>query len=164
MKLFEALGFNWKILLAQFINFAVLIWVLNKFGYKPIIKFIEERRKKIEAGIENATLAEEKLKQANEKEKEIIISAKKEGQRIIGLSQELARKDREEIIRKTEEEARNILELSSKKAEHEKEKILNETKGQIAELAILATEKIISEKVKTVKDNDIAKSLIGDRL
>lgn len=57
MELLNALGIDWKILLAQFVNFAVLVFVLWKFAYKPIFKFLEDRKNKIEEGIKNAEQA-----------------------------------------------------------------------------------------------------------
>jgi len=152
MKLFEALGLNWKILLAQFINFGILVWVLYKFGYGPILDFIDKRREKIEKGLKNAKLVEEKLEKAKEEEKEIITSAKKEAQKIVNSSTELAKKNQEEIIRKAEEEAQRILQSSEKKAQQEKERIINEAKGEVADLAILATKKIMTETANGFKD------------
>ena len=48
MELFNALGINLKILVAQLINFLVLFIVLYKFGYKPMLKFLDDRKDKIE--------------------------------------------------------------------------------------------------------------------
>ncbi len=163
MKLFEALGLNWKILIAQLVNFGLLIWILHKFGYGPIIKFIDERRKKIEKGLENAKLVEEKLKKADEAEKEIIISAKKEAQKIVSSSTELAQKNREEMIKKAEEEAQRILVSYEKKGKQEKDKIMNEAKKELSDLVIMATEKIISKNITTSSDREEIDKIILEK-
>ncbi len=163
MKLFEALGLNWKILLAQLVNFGLLIWILHRYGYGPIIKFIDERRKKIEGGLENARLVEEKMEKAKETEKEIIVSAKKEAQKIVSSSTEVAQKNQEEIIKKAEEESQRILQSSQKKALQEKERIIGEAKGEVAGLVMLATEKIISKNVDKLNDSEAVNELIAQK-
>lgn len=160
MKLFEALGLNWKILFAQLVNFAILIWVLHKFGYVPLIKFLEDRKKKIEKGIKNAELSKETLAQAGEKEKEIILKAKKEAQKIISSGEEIAKKNKEEIIKKAEEDAARIAQLAAEKNEQEKHKIIAEAKSEIANLVVLATEKIIHEKMDSEKDKELINQII----
>ena len=47
MELFSALGLDLRIFIAQFINFAVLVFVLYRFAYNPILKLLEERKEKI---------------------------------------------------------------------------------------------------------------------
>jgi len=81
MELFNALGINLKILIAQFINFAIFFFVLYKFAYKPMLKFLDDRKQKIEQGLNNAEKANNKLIELEEKEKEIIIQANLEGQK-----------------------------------------------------------------------------------
>lgn len=152
MKLFEALGLNWKILLAQLVNFGLLVWILHRYGYGPIIKFIDERRKKIEGGLEKARLVDEKMEQAKETEKEIIISAKKEAQKIVSASTTAAKKNQEEMINKAHEEAQRILEASEKKALQEKARIIDEAKGEVAGLVVKATEKLIAKNIDELKE------------
>jgi F-type H+-transporting ATPase subunit b len=152
MKLFEALGLNWKILLAQLVNFGLLVWILHRYGYGPIIKFIDERRGKIEGGLEKARLVDEKMEKAKETEKEIIVSAKKEAQKIVSSSTEVAKKNQEEMINKAHEEAQRILESSEKKAIQEKDRIIGEAKEEVAELVVSATKKLIAKNVDELKN------------
>ncbi len=75
MELFSALGINLKILIAQFINFSIFFFVLYKFAYKPMLKFLDDRKQKIEKGLNDAEKANNKLIELEEKEKEIIAQA-----------------------------------------------------------------------------------------
>lgn len=160
MKLLSALGIDWKILIAQFVNFAILIWVLQRFAYKPIIKFLETRTKKIESGLKNTELAKKKILEIGEKEKEIIKKAKQEARKIIDSSEEIARKNQDEIMRKAEENVKMLSELAEKKIEQEKAKIISEAKSEIADMVVLATEKIIGEKLNSEKDKDLINQII----
>jgi len=78
MELIKALGLDLKILLAQFVNFSIFAFVLYKFGFKPMLKFLDERKDKIEAGLKSSEAAKKKLEELNKKEIDIITKANKE--------------------------------------------------------------------------------------
>lgn len=65
-ELFHQLGIDWKLLLSQGVNFMILLSVLTYFLWKPLIKIIEERRKKIELGLEVGEKAAKKLAEIDE--------------------------------------------------------------------------------------------------
>ena len=71
-ELFSQLGIDWKLLLAQGVNFVILLVVLTKFVYKPLMKMVEARRQKIELGIRGGEMAEKIIKTAEEEKAGII--------------------------------------------------------------------------------------------
>lgn len=160
MKLIQALGIDWKILLAQFVNFGVLVFVLYKFGSKPILKFLDERSKMIEEGVRDAQIAKEKVHEMNEKEKKVISGAKAEARIIIQKAEEAAKKNREEIMKKAEKEAEEAIESAKKKIERERNKIMEDVKSEISTLVISAAEKVTDEKIDTAKDKKLIEKAI----
>ena len=162
MELFSALGINGKILLAQFINFAVLVFVLWRFAYKPILKFLEDRRKKIEEGVENSELAITKLAEIAEKEKKVIIEAKKEALNLINEAKDNAEKRGQEMIKKAQGEASLIIVKEREKFNQEKTEMFKEMKSNLSELVVLAVEKVIEEKMDSDKDKDIIKKALNN--
>ena len=64
MEIFAKLGIDWKLLIAQAINFAVLFWVLRRYAYKTMLDFLEKRTVRIEKGLQDAEAAQAKLKSA----------------------------------------------------------------------------------------------------
>ncbi|MFA5644151.1 MAG: F0F1 ATP synthase subunit B [Patescibacteria group bacterium] len=160
MELLKALGINGKILLAQFINFAVLVFVLWRFAYKPILKFLDDRRKKIEEGVKNSEVAIQKLVEIEEKEKQVIIKAKKEALNIIDEAKDNAEKRGNELIKKAREEASKVILEEKEKFNQEKIDAFKEMKNNLSELVILAVEKVIDEKIDTAKDKKIIKELL----
>lgn len=142
-----------KILLAQIINFALVLAVLYKFAYKPILKTLNARTRKIEKGIKHAEDMSHKLAELEKKEREVITEARKESQKIIAVSQISAEKNKEEIICEAKAQSEKILEDARKKIEEEKKKMFLEIKSEVADLAILATEKILKEKIDN-KNNE----------
>ncbi len=162
MELFDALGINGKILLAQFINFAVLVFVLWKFAYKPILKFLEDRRKKIQEGIENSELAVAKLAEVAKKERQVIVDAKKEALTLINEAKDNAEKRGHEIIKKAQEDAANVILKEREKFNQDKTEMFKEMKNNLSELVVLAVEKVIEEKMNSEKDSEIIKKALNN--
>ncbi|EKE19010.1 MAG: ATP synthase subunit b [uncultured bacterium] len=162
MELINALGLNVKILLAQLINFGVLVFVIYKFAYGPIMKVLDERQAKIEKGIDDAMEAGKKLVEIEEKEKSVLSEARKEAQEIIKKAQDVAEGSKAQIIEETKQEAVKIMQNTQKKIEQEREKIMGEVRGEISGLILAVTEKIIDEKMDGEKDKKLVENMISD--
>lgn len=147
MKLFSALGLDVKILIAQFVNFALLLLILYKIGYKPVLEFVSERKQKIAKGLEDAKNAEQAYENAHKKQTEVIVEARKEAQVIIDEAKESAEQIRQQTLGDTKEEAGKIIEQSKKAIQAEKEKMLREAKEEFAEVVIQAADKVLQDAV-----------------
>lgn len=161
MELINALGLNVKILLAQLINFGVLVFVIYKFAYGPIMKVLDERQAKIEKGIDDANEAGKKLIEIEEKEKNVLVEARKEAQEIIKKAQDVAEGSKTQIIEETKQEAAKIMTNTQKKIEQEREKIMGEVRGEISGLILAVTEKLIDEKMDGEKDKKLVENMIS---
>ena len=126
----ESLGLDVKILLAQIINFGLLLFILSKVLYKPVIKLIDERNKKLTKAIEDSAAIEKKLEKIEESKKDLLSQARQN-----------ANKEREDLIKMAQEESRVIIDNAKKKAEKEI------AKG----LTMLKTAKVEAEKELTDK-------------
>ncbi len=162
MDLLNNLGINGKLLLAQIINFFVLFYVLKRFAFSPILKVLEERRKKIERGLADAEAAEKKLQEIEKKEKKILLKARKEADQIIRKSEAQAIKNGEIIITESRKQAEKIIIDAKKELAEEKRKMLSDVKQEVADLILLATEKAIGEKINENKDKEIIKKVVNN--
>jgi F-type H+-transporting ATPase subunit b len=160
MELLNNLGINGKLLLAQIINFLVLLFVLYKFAYGPVLKILNERTNKIEKGLKDAEDAQKKLAEISEKEKEVLVNTRKQAQEIIAKAEEVAVKNKEEIIVSAKAQSEKILADSEKKIETEKVLMFQEVKKQVAQLVVAATGKIIDEKIDANKDKGLIEKAI----
>ena len=161
MKIFSAFGLDIKILIAQLINFAILLFILWKFAYKPMFKILEDRKKKIETGIENAVKAEEKLKEIGEEEKKVMIQAKKEAAKILDEAKVMAEESRKKNIEKTKEEIGQLINQEKENMRLEKAEILKSINREVADLVVATVEKVIAEKMTGAKDEELIKKAIG---
>lgn len=160
MEVLSKLGVDWKLLLAQVVNFLVLLWVLRRFAYRPMLKFLDDRSKKIETGLRDAKLASEKLSEMEKKEREVLEAARKESGAIVVRAKESAEKMGEKIITESREEAARIMAETRKKIENERESLRAEMKQELSGLVLLATEKVLGEKMKDVKDENIVREAV----
>jgi F-type H+-transporting ATPase subunit b len=155
MEVFAKLGVDWKLLIAQAINFGILFWVLRRFAYRPMLEFLESRSARIDKGLKDAEAAQAKLAHMEEQEKQVLGQARSEARTIIASAETAAKKRDAERLLETEEKTKRFLEDARVKIEEEKQKILAEAKQEITDVIALSVEKILKEKVDTTKDKEL---------
>lgn len=102
MEILDKFGFEPILFIAQIVNFLIIFFVLKKFLYKPLLKIIDERKKKIEEGLTAAEENNKKLTETIEKEQEILKKAQIEARKLI----DEAKSKQDEIINKSEQTAK----------------------------------------------------------
>ncbi len=137
---------DWKIIIAQAINFSIVLVVLYIYALKPLSKLMSERSEKIEKGIEEAKKSDELFKKATEeydkntiKLRQISIDAQKELNKDL---EKLRAENIERIKKDNEEYAKKRME----QMQIDKQALIESAKGEIVSLATLAAEKILSSK------------------
>jgi len=106
MGFLKDFGIQPTLLVAQIVNFLIILFLLKKFFYKPIIKLLDDRKKKIDESLKNAELIEERLKQTEEKSAQIIEEARRNSQNLISES----KKEADRILAQAAIEARKSTE------------------------------------------------------
>lgn len=149
-----------NLLIAQMVNFAIVLFVLYRFAYKPVLRALNSRTKMIEKGLLNADAAGKKLTEITEKEKEVLANAKKEAQELIKSAEEQAKANAVSIVLEARNQNEKLIISAKKQIEQEKDKMMLEVKGEIANLVIAATEKIIGEKLDREKDKELIEKAI----
>lgn len=161
MELIEKLGIDWRLLIAQIVNFLILLFVLTKFAFKPLIKLLDERRATIEKSLENADRINKNLEDAARQKEELILKARHGAKDILEEAKREAIKVRDELIRETRNEVSKFLESGRSQLERDKEQMRKELRAETAELVIEATKKVlrgtVDEKVNREYVNRILK-------
>lgn len=147
MEILTQIGIDGKLLLAQAVNFLILLFILYRFAYKPMLAFLEKRTERIEEGLKNADEAKRRLEEAGKSEERILAKAREEAKRILIDTREASEKRGAEMIDEFEKKATNIVEEARERAKEEREKLFREAKGEIADLVIATTEKVLREKM-----------------
>lgn len=162
-EIFEKLGLDLNLLIAQIVNFVLLLVALQYLAYKPIIKMLNDRTEKIDKSLKQARKIEEELHKTEEIKVSEIKTAKEEAQKIIKEACETSEKRSLEAVEKTKEKAKEIVEKAKQEIKAEKENSIREAKKEIADISIQIAEKImgnnISEESQKRSINEVLKKI-----
>ncbi|PLX21025.1 ATP synthase F0 subunit B [Candidatus Parcubacteria bacterium] len=161
-SLIEIFHIDAKLLIAQMINFAIVISVLYFFALKPLMKVMEERTKKIEKSMDDAKRIEEKLEKTDADYKEALGNAKKEANVIMEKATAQAEEKREQMIKKAKEDIGAIINDEKAKMQAEKAEVLREIKKEVAGMVTASLEKVLEEKVDAKADKDLIKKIVAE--
>lgn len=145
MEALEGLGINPGFLLSQVVNFLILFAGLYFLLWKPILKMLDQRKERIQQGLEDAERAREERERAQSEFDKRLEEAAQEREKIIARAKEEAQEERKAIVAEAEQEAERVLIGAREEAQSEGERILEELRGQIAVLAIAAANRLIGE-------------------
>jgi F-type H+-transporting ATPase subunit b len=162
-ELFQKLGLDWKLLLAQGTNFLVLLGVLYIAAYKPLLKVMKERRERIEEGLTKAEEADRRLTDANEMAKEKMKEAEADAMKVLHETENKAKKLESDLLAEAHKKEASIIEnaerVAQSKGEEEAARVRAEAKGLIKAALVKAVgmkpeaidEAMINEAVETMK-------------
>lgn len=134
-------------LVAQIINFLLLVAILGKFAYKPLMKVLADRQAKIQTNLDTAEqerLAAEQLKQDYLKQ---LADARMQAQTIVEKATKLAEQTKEEILQEARIESARLLKLAQQEISREREQAMKEFKGEVVSLAVAAAAKVIAQNL-----------------
>lgn len=155
-----ALGLNAKIFIAQLINFAVVLLVLWKWVYKPIVRLLEERQHKIEQSVKNAEEIEARMKSLDVERREILTQAKAEAQSVVDEAMRSAEARKAEMVEKTKREVERVIMQGKTQLNLERETMIREARKDLIEIAVSATRRIIGEEISDKKANSLAEEVV----
>jgi F-type H+-transporting ATPase subunit b len=142
------------------VTFLLLVFVLAKFAWKPLLKMLQDREDMVRSSLEDAKKAKSELERLNEESEAIMAKARSEAQSILADGKAAAEKVKEDIIAKSKEQANKIREDAGNQIQVEKDKAISEIKKEVVNLTLSVAEKLIQ---KNLSDAD-NKSLIEESL
>lgn len=144
------------------VTFIVLLIILKKVAWKPILTALDQREAAIKESLEKAERAREEAQKVLDENKSNLAHAEEESKKIIDQSRVYAEKLKEQIIRESKEQAKKIVDDAADEIERKKEAAFNELKTQVAEIAINAAEKILKESLNKETNKKIVDKYIND--
>lgn len=157
----EALGINLGYLIVQIFNFLVVVYVLSRFVFKPIINMLANRKDTIQQGLEDARVASEAKAQAEEQAAGIIAEARQQAREELRQAAEKAEALAQEIKAEAEKDIVKIRQTAQDEAEQVRDDMLGEMRGQVAALAIAAAQKVIGETLDEKRQRELIDSFFS---
>ncbi|HQU07663.1 MAG: hypothetical protein B7X04_01955 [Parcubacteria group bacterium 21-54-25] len=142
-QLLAAFGINGKLLIAQAVNFGLLLVVLTYFFYRPLMRILEERRNIVTKGVDDAARAAEKLASADTLAAAHVAEAEVAAGHILKAAREEAGTERSRLVKEAEARAAAIAADAQARAEEVAAKTQRDSEKEIARLAILAAERVL---------------------
>ena len=142
------------------ITFLILLTLLSKFAWKPLLNALEKREDEITNSLENAEKARKELERLTTEGDEIIAQARSEAQAIVSEGKKASDQLKESTLLKAKEEAVANLEQAKEQIQVEKDKAIAEIKGEVVGLSLSIAEKLVKKNLNE-EDN---KSLINESL
>jgi len=155
-----ALGINLPLLISFTVTFVILFALLRLFLYKPVMKMLDERSKRIKESMERAEATKEEYARAEEEVKKLISKAREDGQALVSQASQIGEKIKEEAKEGARKEAQVIVDRTRAELEEERDKIIDDLRREFVDISISAAEKVIKETL----DKERHRKLIEEAL
>ncbi|EKD32958.1 MAG: hypothetical protein ACD_76C00107G0005 [uncultured bacterium] len=157
-----SLGINLKIFIAQAINFLIVVLVLWRWVYKPLVAILEKRQAHIEKSLKEAKEIEERLALVEKERSLVVAQARKQSADLLAKAEEQSKEQAQKMALSAKEEVQKILNNAKIALVAEKQAMIHDAKSELAKIAVLAAEKILSENIDKKKNELIAEKAIKD--
>lgn len=145
----EALGINVLGLVVQAFNFGLLLFLLHRLAYKPIVGMLDQRAARIREAMERAEEIQRQAERTEAEFAERLAEARREGQAIVARANEAADRIRRDAEERARQEAENFLKKARAEIERDRQQAVAELRAQVADLAVLAASKLVGTSLDT---------------
>lgn len=155
-----ALGFNLPGLIAQLVNFTILMVVLRIFLYRPFMRILDDRKQRIAEGIEKAEQAASAASASESESARLIEEARAEGRELVSRAQDSAQELRTELETRARQDAEQIVSRARDEIVLERDQAIQLLRGEFADLTIRAAERVVGQSL----DREAHQRLIDETL
>jgi F-type H+-transporting ATPase subunit b len=160
--LIEAFDINLVGLVFQVINFLLLLYLLNRFLFKPLLARMDERSSKIEKGLEDAEAAARDRELARAEREAAVSEARKEAAEMVARANKIAEDTRNEILTDARAEAEKVTARAREEITAEKERAMAELRAEVAELALAAAGKLIRTQMDATTQRRLVEEFLAE--
>lgn len=154
------LGIDWRLLIAQIVNFLILFFLLKRLLYRPVLKILEERRARIAKGLKDAEAAEIRLKDVALERQAILNRAEAERRSLLEAAAEEAERIRKQRLAGAVREYEAIIERAKLEAEQSRDELMAEVRREAGDLVLAVSRKVTQGKLpQTIHDELLASAL-----
>jgi len=129
------------------LSFGIVLWVLGKYAWKPIMKSLHEREESIDKALHEADKARQEMKELKFSNEQLLRDAKEERDELLKQARQIREKLIEESKFKANIEANRIIESARESIQNEKMAAMVDLKNQIAKLSIDIAEKLLEHEL-----------------
>jgi len=148
---FEQFGVDWPHFIAQLVTFLIVLWVLKRFAYRPLLDLLKEREDRIAEAMQKAEQIEKDRNKAQEEHRKILTDAQTQAQRLIDEARNVAQREGDKQLQQAIVQAEQLISKAREASEIDRERMMAELKREIGRLVVETTAKVTG-KVLTPED------------
>jgi F-type H+-transporting ATPase subunit b len=156
------LGISWPTLITQVVTFIILLVLLRVVAYKPIMRMLDERSRRVKESVEQAEDLKKRSAVAQEEMKKQLEQASREGQERIAR----ALKAGEDVKQKAQEDAKKEAEILLTRARseihRERDEAIGEVRREFADLTVLAAGKVIEKSLDKEEHRELIEKVLEE--
>lgn len=156
----DTFGLRTDLFVAQLINFTLVLIILWRFVYRPILRLLDARERKIAESVKNADEAVKRLKSIETEKEEILAAARAEANEYIAKVTADTEERKTKMLTEAKTEVSKIVEAGKSALAADREAMLVGLRKEIVELAVEAAEKVIAHGVDQNKSQSLAEEVI----
>lgn len=161
-ELIKTFHIDWKLIIAQLVNFGIVIFVIYKFFWPKIKTVLEDRATQVTESLRRSKEIEDRLAKIKSEQEAVRAESQKEAQSVLAEAQKASKEERERILSKTKEEAGSIIQQAKAHLIQEKEAMKEELLGEMKELVVATTTKVLQQVMNKDLEEKIVKSAIKE--
>lgn len=142
--------------------FLMLMFVLGRFAWGPILKAVDERERRIQESLDAAKKHGDEIQALVAEQKQQLAMARQESQAIVAEGREAGERVRKDIEEKARTEGQAMLERARAEIGRERDAALDELRRESVELAIAAASRLLGERLDTQRDRELATSYVDE--
>ncbi|HVS07773.1 MAG TPA: F0F1 ATP synthase subunit B [Candidatus Dormibacteraeota bacterium] len=149
-------------LIAELLIFLVMLGVLYRFAWDPLLRILNERRERIQQGVEATERAKRELEEAERERQVKLEETRREAQAMLDRIAKQAEDLRKELEVKAREQAEGLVAKARAEIQQERAKAVEDLREQVADLAVMAAERIIGESLDAKKHRALIQRTIEE--
>ena len=163
MEVLSNLGINLPGFLWHTFNFILLIFLLSRILYKPIVSMLDQRQRRIRESIEEAERVRAEAARADQERQAQLGQTRREIQDMLAQATQMAERIQSEARRDADQRAQQIIERARQEAQAERAQAMGEARREGANLAVLAAERGISRNLDHQAQRQLVDEFLAER-
>ena len=151
-------------LIAQILNFLVLLAILAKFAYKPLLQAMDDRRNRIINDLDSAEQTRLDAEALKEQYAEQLAGARQEATEIVNKANQIAQNLHDELVEQARVEQEALLANAKERIEQEKQQALLDIRSEVIKISTLIAGKIVNQKLNSENDQKLVANVADEVL
>jgi F-type H+-transporting ATPase subunit b len=156
------LGINWPVFITQVVTFIILLVILRVLAYKPIMRMLDERSKRIRESMDQAEALKEQSTQAEEQVKKQLEEASREGQERLARAVKAGEDVRQRAQEEAKKDAETLLSRARAEIQRERDDAISEVRREFADLTVLAAGKVIEKSLNKEEHRELIDKVLEE--